>query len=223
MEPTRLVLTRQNKIEKKEKEVKSLIIVISAVALLLLLALPAGAASNLNNKVETLWFDTYADVDRNPDPASIPPPTYFTQDALAAGQRYMVTISGTFSVWFPSDWTHPLGVTGSPEPLPMYPSETTINGQVGWDAEYAFAYPNDTGINWSLPFHQTAIRMSLDGGATWSHFEPQNSAYNRAHSYRYIIVGQGEPLGFWLDDGNFRDNYGMLKCEIRELGNNKNK
>jgi len=182
-----------------------LILASALLVVVTLSALPAQAAPQDHRVIQTMWLDTYADVDRNPDPGSIPPPLSFSQYPLQAGWRYTLIISGTFSVWSPNDWIQQ-GVTGPEEASPTYPSPDTASGMVGWDAEYAFAYPTGY-LNWSLPFHQVAVQMSVDGGATWTHREPLRIGYRSNHTYFYTVVGQGAPwplVGGWELQGQLR-------------------
>ena len=184
-------------------------------AVVMLANLPLAMAKNENWK-ETIWLDTYADFDKNETPL-LESPYSVSQMVLENGKRYMIMLSGTFSVWTPGTWTS-APIAGMPEPAPMYESPSTSNGYVGWDPEYFFAWPAGAGsAPGPLPGHQSAIQMSLDG-VTWSHIEPVSKNYKDSHSYNYLVTGQGHPLKIFLDDGNFRDNYGILQCKIHQLG-----
>jgi len=182
---------------------------------LLLVGLLLPVSCQKSEPAQTIHLDTFANVNNNgkPQPWNYLP--QFSDNSLTKGKTYLVTIKGTFSVWSYTDWTNSLGTSGAPEQTPMFTSPGTTNGQVGWDMEYVFGVPNDTNPTTPTPYHQTAIKISLNNGATWSHIEPITSGYRSDHTYQYRVVGVGEKIGIRLEDGAYDDNYGILEMEIK--------
>lgn len=131
---------------------------------------------------------------------------------LAAGTTYLLVVEGDWSFW-----NEALDV-GSPNANAMFPSSTAgrVSTQVGVDAETLYAYPsahpNSIG-------HQAGFQISLDGGGTFAHIEPDGGPYatpNNGHLYRYTVTGQGHPPQFQIVDTIFYpDNYGQLRVTIQ--------
>jgi hypothetical protein len=61
---------------------------------------------------------------------------------LEDGKKYRITMSGTYSLWAPAQWSdRNVCIRGKSEPQPMYPSKGKTNGRVGADPYYRFARP----------------------------------------------------------------------------------
>lgn len=159
-----------------------------------------------------MFIDTY-----NPaDPTNHVTDTKFTTGVLKAGTLYEVVISGTASYWDPSVWYAPQGAF---EAAPTFPSLAgAMTGPVGIDWEYLFGYPDNT-ISISFPFHYQYGLISLDGGATWFDNVPiDGQTYQASHEYRYVVVGQGQKVGFQrIDQGPSHDNYGRFKVCVHAI------
>ncbi len=98
---------------------------------------------------------------------------------LLENQEYSLTISGTFSYWFPN-WWFAICKNSIPEGLPQNPSPNIQNGKAGADPQYIFAAPNGwTGCQNSgqFPISFAPIEVSTNNGITWSRPTPINSAY----------------------------------------------
>lgn len=176
----------------------------------------AASPSEQANNIETLWLDAYSSSDYA---------RYFSQNALKDGRAYKITIEGTFSAWYASNWTDedypPVGLV---EGAPIYPGQDggEQTGPVGTDPYWGFAcpfgldYAQSIGA-WPMPWWWTTM-ISLDNGASWNdNIRPIHDEYNPMHKYEVIVVGKGEIIGFWIYDGGPGDcnsNYGMLKIVI---------
>lgn len=174
---------------------------------------PPGQSGGKSLKCsECIWVDSY-----NPNnPSDHVTDKEFTTGVLDSGVLYEVEISGTASYWAPDMWIAP---EGSPEPAPMFPSLAgDMTGPVGIDWEYLFAYPDQT-FKLTLPFHYQYGLESLDGGLTFSDLTPvAGQTYNSSHVYQYVVVGQGQPMGFErIDQGPSFDNYGRFKVCVYRL------
>ncbi len=134
--------------------------------------------------------------------------------ALVTGGKYLITVQGTYSVW-----NEALG-NGSPESNAMFPGSTSgrTSTQVGLDAETRFATPTD---HLHPLTHQTDFQISLDGGVTFAHIEPDDGPHtspNANHLYSYTVIGQGDVPQVRVQDGGvFTDNYGKLSITVQAL------
>lgn len=146
---------------------------------------------------------------------------------LLQGRNYIITITGTYSLWAPFMWGEWTGdgttntCEGKPEQQPMFLSPDRENGPTSHDAEYFYAYPRytwygeNTCMTGDLRFGRSySLMMSVDGGRSFSHVEPVGSAFNQSHEYQYRLVGQGHPLEVKRSDVLYTDNNGMLKIVI---------
>ena len=172
---------------------------------------------------ECLSLDAYSPNDTyDPNiPGSQVINTVQTTNALTLGQPYLIKITGTVSYWGASYYTAPIG---SPESHPMFLSPAVpvgLQGDVASDWEYLFAYPNNNHGNLfpSGPDHIVYDGISLDNGATFIDLVPLGGQfYSSAHSYGYLVEGQGKQAQFNIADfGPHSDNYGVYKICIYKL------
>ena len=98
---------------------------------------------------------------------------------------------------------------------------TASQGEVGFDWEYNFAYPNDSHGNFLSggPVHVVYQGISLDNGATFNDLTPLGGqGYNPQHVYRYLVVGTGQKAQVRTSDyGPHSDNYGEFKVCFQHL------
>jgi len=138
---------------------------------------------------------------------------------LNQGQKYRITMSGTYSLWVPEQWTdNGVCIRGDSESTPMYPSPGKTNGPVGADPYYRFARPFYGPCQNALEPGETisAMMFSTDGGLNYSIPLPIIAQYRRDHTYVYKVNGQGYPLNVKLDDAVLNDNYGQIFIMIEE-------
>lgn len=159
---------------------------------------------------ECIYLDTY-------DPAN---PTSgnliaSTTTKLQSGVPYLVTVTGTYSVW-PLSWWIGNG-QGAVEAMPQYPSSGTTNGRVVADFEYLFGWYAPTPVL-SLPMHLPFQGISVDGGVTYNDLTPlAGQVYAPSHVYQYLVVGQGSQAFFKKHDYPTSDNYGQFKICVQKL------
>ena len=151
--------------------------------------------------LEVLHLDT-----RSPRPVS-------GDMILEHGRDYMVTVSGTYSVWMPRFWRRTC--YGEPEPRAMYPSQE-LDGPVGLDAAFRFATPSHSCPERALtkrPGWLYRLRESDPWAAAHTY-----GPYSPTHEYRYRLRGEGEPLSVrMLDDVDYTDNYGRLRVVVQPV------
>lgn len=172
---------------------------------------------------ECLYVDTY-----NPNDTyspSVPGSNFInvaqSANALTLGQPYVITIVGTVSYWSAAYYTAPIGTPGT---HPMFPSPavaSALQGDVASDWEYLYAYPNDDlgNIFVSGAIHIVEAGISVDNGATFNDLVPLGGQfYSTAHSYSYLVQGQGLQAQFRVSDsGPHSDNYGRFHICIYRL------
>ena len=146
----------------------------------------------------------------------------FSKAVLNEGQKYQITMSGTYSLWGPQQWTdRGVCIRGRSEPGPMFPSPYKKNGRVGADPYYRFARPFYGPCDYSNmhdPSETTSeIMFSLDGGDSYSIPIPTAAEYRKDHTYTYIVIGQGSPLLVRLNDAVLEDNYGQIFVSIEKI------
>jgi hypothetical protein len=144
---------------------------------------------------------------------------------LISGQTYLVTVTGWVSYWFKSIWdAYPSA--GFPLSPPRYYSDApgapaqADQTKTGYDWECLFGYPEPP---WApvvtIPSHFPQNRVSLDDGATY--FDPTplgGQACSPDHTYRYLVVGEGQPAYFRITDtGPTYDNYGKYKICVQAV------
>lgn len=137
-----------------------------------------------------------------------------SSNILSSGVRYLVTISGTFSVWSDSMWYSVC--KGVPENWPQIPSPGITNGKVGVDSAFVFAIPEDDVATCLMdtPYEHSRLEISLDNGVSWFALVPINPIYNTSHIYTYLVEGQGSRAQLRYSDHPTSDNYGVLTIQI---------
>ena len=182
---------------------------------------PRGSATTIPDSgpvIDTFFVDMYEAA----DDGMVGP--YFGNVSLIAGEDYLVTITGTYSLWSASQWGPWTGSNalnacgGQAEELPVFPSAATTNGAVSHDSAFVFAFPEGSTLcqfGDSLPFLWHLRQFSLDGGDTFEDVNPLNDNFNSNHLYTYLVQGEGHPLGIAEPDPVTSDNYGVLRVEIQ--------
>jgi hypothetical protein len=141
----------------------------------------------------------------------------FAGQMLENGQSYTITLTGTYSYWFASDWNAQGVCPGEhPENMPMFGSPGTTNGKVGDDAAWHFAGPNNFSDCDAVVDHPFVV--SLDGGASRIEIEPYDlgTGPNPSHRYHYVVMGQGQQIIFYMEDSKSLDNYGIIHIAIEQ-------
>jgi transcriptional regulator with XRE-family HTH domain len=167
--------------------------------------------------LDELWLDSRQDPE-----AEV---TYYVRGSrpIPEGQKVLVTVRGTYSVWPWSWWVEAPVCKGKPDPQPMYPTAERgaigINGPVGLDAEYTFAAPG-----WSRAYCDreeeppyvalTTLQFGLTNDGQWLNLEPVSSGYSAEHTYTYLVEGKGYPLQARLEDYDPGNNYGRLHITV---------
>lgn len=137
-----------------------------------------------------------------------PDPT-ITGPMLEDGVDYLVTVSGTYSIWT-SEWQNG-ACKGTPG--------AGTGGTTGIDPEYFFAIPTGSalcGTSYTCcPNHTSKLKMSVDGGADFDHTHSEPEDYSTSHTYQYRVRGQGQPLEIMLEESSARDDdYGVLNVTV---------
>jgi hypothetical protein len=126
-----------------------------------------------------------------------------------------VKVRGSSSAWSVEEWDDVR--MGAPDPQPLYPSPGTVNGPVGIDAAFVFAY----GPSWEAAFGSSPtpikwnkLQFSVDGGDTFT--APESKMFNsdKRHRYTYKITGAGQLLRVMFAD-LAADNYGRYRVEVK--------
>ncbi|HET8986618.1 MAG TPA: hypothetical protein VFN03_12760 [Trueperaceae bacterium] len=180
---------------------------LAALALLVLSAC-AQPPTDKKNLTDPFFLDTYGT-------SGIPTAT---GPVLASGVGYVVTVEGTHSSWGVEEWESG-ACKGTPAAQPMFPSPGTVNSFVGMDAVWVFAVPHGSSrCSNTVPFHGSAVRMSLNGGATFVDLSllTDGAGPSADHSYEYEVTGQGQALVINRGSGNPSNNYGRLRIEVRQ-------
>jgi hypothetical protein len=186
-------------------------------ALMIALLIPASASAEA---VATVLIDTN-------DPGNNGFAGPYASPPLASG-RYLITVQGTASYWSVNVWGARNGgnatnvCAGTTEPSPMTATAGVLNGPVGVDAEYIFAYPGpsptlcpDGTPTRPTPSHGGSLQISTDGGASFRHIEPINRAFNSEHSYQYEVeLKESTTVQFRFQDRPTADNYGVFVATI---------
>lgn len=161
-----------------------------------------AAATTVGVTTEQFYYDT-ASAD-----------SLATSHVLDNGAQYLIVVQGTFSAW------NEVLAGGTPEANAMFPGSTVgrVSTEVGIDADTLFAYPSDH----PHPVgHWRAFEISLDGGTTFAHLEPDDGIHGTpapGHLYRYTVIGQGAAAAFRVSDSpGHADNYGRLSITVEAL------
>ncbi len=183
--------------------------VVGCVAAAMLVGVPAAMAD------QTLVLDTFSPLNNGfAGPVQ-------TSKRLKQDVYYLVRVTGTFSIWSPTDWQTNTPACGSPESAPMFPSSgTTATGPVGLDADTAFGAPSDSHFcaTGTLPQHQSNFQIDTGGG--FGYVAPLGGPYSSptaGHTYTYVLKGTGKPVTFAFRFMDFptADNYGSLAIRVR--------
>ncbi len=185
-----------------------------------------GSVSETNDLTceDCIWLDTYSP--NNTYNPSVPGSNIIniatTPQVLTTGVPYEITITGTVSYWAASAWL--ASMIGNPGSAPIFLSPAVATGlqtYTGFDWEYVFAYPNNSHGNFLSggPLHVVFQGISLDNGATFLDYTPLGGqSYHSAHSYSYLVEGQGQKAAFEVsDNGPHSDNYGRFKICVQKL------
>jgi hypothetical protein len=185
---------------------------------LAVIAMLATAASASADEAMTL------DLRQSTQPGGAGPVT--TAAPLAAGQPYIVTVSGTASIW-PIDRWSAGPICGAAERAPMFPTPGVANGPTGLDAETVFAVPPGAPFPGfpcgpsTIPFHvflHQPVGLQMNGGGGFIYVVPVGGPYGAPrpdHTYTYAITGAGAPLSIRFADEPVGDNYGLLRIAVR--------
>ena len=145
---------------------------------------------------------------------------------LQRNEKYWVILSGTYSHWAPQPWIGYRLCWGTSEPHPMFSSPNKLNGPVGSDSYHAFGEPGGVGFSKDdcekreLLLTSTAlsaIRLSVDGGNSFTAPTPTTKEIRADHTYLYAIIGQGHPLTIKIDDSPLDDNHGRIFVIIEQI------
>jgi len=139
---------------------------------------------------------------------------------LGVRQKYRVIMSGTYSLWVPTQWTdNGVCIEGDSELNPMFPSPGKLNGRVGADPYKQFARPFYGPCQKPKDPSETisAMMFSLDGGVNYDIPTPVIKQYREDHTYRYEVTGRDYPLYVRLGDAVLNDNYGQILVMIEEI------
>lgn len=179
------------------------------VALMVLLATTPAFAD------ATVWLDAYDNAN-----TGVAGPVW-TSGVLEAGQKYRITIQGTYSLYSPWYWTD-YSYCGTPDPAPIYPSPAVVpNGKVGGDPAYWFAaLAVEPACPWVAqgPQSHSLVEFNLDGNPlNWVYLTPRETVFQANHTYTYEIIGQGTPAGFQFRDFPTADDYGMFRIQVEKV------
>jgi hypothetical protein len=159
----------------------------------------------------------------NDSPTAAPAQSY----PLVAGAPYVVTVSGTGSIWGGQNF--PQGTCGVPEEHPMEPSPGAKPQLAGWDAETVFGAPYKALIgplghscgSASLPLHvdqnaYSGFQIQV-AGQPWDRPDPvggRRTVPRSDHTYAYQFTGTGAPLRFRFADQPVDDNSGVFTVTV---------
>ena len=185
------------------------VITLLSLATLLVLAACSQATPDPKNLTDPFFLDTFAS---SGTPMVVGP-------VLEVGVEYVMSVEGTHSSWSVDEWA--LGTCqGDPKETPMYPSAGTTNGQVGMDAVWVFAAPNGSSrCATAMPFRGSGVRISLDGGSTFTDLSDITSGTGPSadHAYEYEVTGAGKAVVMNRSSGSPSNNYGMLRVQLEEV------
>jgi hypothetical protein len=142
--------------------------------------------------------------------------------STAASSWYVITVSGTYSLWKPSFWNAPTGSTcrGTAVNSPAFPTTGVTNSKTGVDAEMIFAAARGAGACRATGSkHFDVFEQSTFG--TWRHNETTSGAPTSPasdHTYYYALRSSstGAAIQFRIRDYHTGDNYGQLQIQVRK-------
>lgn len=146
--------------------------------------------------------------------------------ALAAGSPYVVTVSGTATVWALTPGSRPM--CGIAESGPIEPSPGAPASPATWDAETVFASgqgflvspSGNACVTLELPRNQAdrSSGFQIANGAAYAKpvaFGGARSVPRSDHTYSYEVTGTGGPLRFRFLDAPVNDNTGVFTIVVR--------
>ncbi|MBJ7470155.1 MAG: hypothetical protein JHD16_02595 [Solirubrobacteraceae bacterium] len=150
-----------------------------------------------------------------------------SQLRLVSGGDYVLTISGTGSIWDTADYAG--NVCGSPEPSVIEPSPGAAPVVGSWDAATVFAAPRGAPLRDGGNACEEVSLPMPSGPNTYSGFEFSTastfvrgipvggipSAPRADHTYNYALKGTGVPLRLRFDDRPSDDNSGVFTVLLR--------
>ena len=137
-------------------------------------------------------------------------PIYVDDYKLNQGVVYVLTVSGTFSIWESDQWAK---TCGSPESKPILSSKRSGNGSVGLDPQFTFAQPREKCGKLAPPFRDSYFEFSLDGGVNWQ-IPSSRTAFNLEHIYVYEIIGDNQPIQVRHRLTDNSNSYGVLNFTL---------
>ncbi|MEH3053179.1 MAG: hypothetical protein PGN13_04100 [Patulibacter minatonensis] len=149
------------------------------------------------------------------------------QSAKLQRRAYVVTVSGTGSLWHPDD-AAPVNC-GAPEPGKVITDPTPGQPVAVPTVDAAVVYAAPRGVPFlggyacveptpKAPPAQAALRMGVGGVlSARAPIGGQPKVPSASHSYAYVVVGAGRPLQFQYADPVVWDNSGRLAITIRTL------
>lgn len=161
------------------------------------------------------------------DPANAVAGGVTTQTAapLAAGQTYVVRVSGSGSLWRPSDFPSPAAWCGAPDARPIIEPTPGAEATVAAvDPALVFASPVGSFLYGraacvdseaqDLPY-ASGLKFGTRGVLNPAvPIGGQPAAPNPAHTYAYEVTGDGTPLQFQFADVHTGDNSGIFTIDV---------
>ena len=111
-----------------------------------------------------------------------------------------------FTMTFDAFYSHDTPVTNSMNEYQIVISDTFFIASGGNAADAAYEY----GI---APTPAATDYWFLNS----NYIRPDVDVYKPNHTYEYIVTGDGSPLTFEFNDGNYTDNGGFLKFTVKEI------
>lgn len=145
---------------------------------------------------------------------------------LRSRTAYVVTISGTGSLWSPDETTAPV-TCGAPEPGATITTPTPGRAATPPTVDAAVVYAAPRGLPFlggfacvpptpTKPPAQAALRMGVRGVLrAVAPIGGQPKAPAADHTYAYAVLGRGLPLQFQYADPLVYDNSGILTITVR--------
>ena len=135
---------------------------------------------------------------------------------LETGVVYVVTVSGTVSLY--DRWHWGQTCAGTPDPEPMFGSGDRT-GPVGVDPAYEFAMPSTSSVcDRGAPTLRSGWVYKARANDDWTPAET-TAGLSSDHTYSYQVLGLGEPLRTRIrETGRFSDNYGAFRVTVARAG-----
>lgn len=164
-------------------------------------------------------YEPFEPVDLELDFGNGEPNPTVTGPLLKSGVDYLVTVSGTYSIWT-AEWQDGI-CQGAPD--------AGAGGPTGYDAEALFAVPVGSSLcGRDFPDgrrHNNQFRLSLNGDDVFDHYHPggppnyapgaELEFYDASRTYTFRITGQGHPVQFRIEESGARqDDYGLIEIRV---------